>query len=183
MKSISPTGRIVRPFIDHGCRVVWIVWDDDDDPVVHDQPVEHGYPYLIGQGGHLPIVDSLESPHALRSLLRAGAIAPRTTSPHHTGCSISPVYTLKLRNGIHHRQRREWVETAAWAGWSHRCLQVFGIGDRVFQKAPTCPIPLWPSGVAYLSWDLVPFRFHGEEEIVDAAGAERAARAFAAFIS
>lgn len=79
-------------------------------------------------------------------------VRPELKSPELTVCSIG--YS-KVKN--------------AWAGWSHRCFTLFGIGDRVFD-------------VAYGNGNTLSTE-HGAEIITNMEQARRAAIAFADYVS
>lgn len=163
-KGVSPRGRLLKPFREHGCRVFWVHWMENGHHIVGTVAGAGYKPYLFGVGGK-GIVCSLEERGMIRVLGKHQLFRPMLAEERHSACSISPVVELGGR-------------VSGWAGWSHRAIALFRLKDKVFQETPTCDLP-----EGFTSWDDVPFVKHGEKDIENMLDAEQAARAFARSVS
>ena len=139
------TKRVVRtwslcPYIEARSEV-WKITGDESDPTGSAITAC----YTIPEGHYVGDLD-------FARYLLGQCIHPELSSPEHGVCSVgySPV-------------------KRAWAGWSHRALCFFTLGDRVFEER--------------YGDDKTPFKLHGRRVIANMEDARVAAVAFADYVS
>lgn len=63
-----------------------------------------------------------------------------------------------------------------WAGWSHRAIHYFEVGDKLFDEK-------WTGGHTESELDKIPFKKRGDKTIKNMNDAKQAARNFALYVS